>query len=159
MIYDLENPLHRKQYKLYVNKLFNEKKKVEVVDKSVRTLSQNSYLHVLCRILAIETGVTEKYAKEEYFKRQANPDMFVQSVVDPITGESREVLADSSELSVADMSIAIDKFRTWSEQQGIYLPEAHLKGEDTDYVEFTDEEDKKAFEQAIVETGRLEKYL
>lgn len=161
MTYDLANPLHREQFKRYVNKLFTGKKKVELIDKSVRTLLQNSYLHVLCRIMAVETGVTEKYAKEEYFKHQANPDIFVKEMEDPLTGEVKEILGDSSDLSVKEMAIAIDKFRMWAAQQGVYLPEAHLKGEteDDEHMEFASDVDKQAFEQAIVETGRFEKFL
>lgn len=158
MYYDLNNPLHQQQFKTYVKKLLKDKKQVELVDKTIRTLRQNSYLHTLIRILAIETGVTEKYAKEEYFKRQANSDMFLQTITDPVTGEQKEVLGESSSLNVNDMAIAIDKFRRWSEEQGIYLPEAHLKGEE-DIMSFSSEQDELSFNQAVVETGRLKRYL
>ena len=158
MFYDLNNPLHEQQFKTYVKKLLKDKKQVELTDKSTRTLRQNSYLHTLIRILAIETGVTEKYAKEEYFKRTANPELFVQTVTDPVTGEQKTYLGESSSLTISDMATAIDKFRMWSEEQGIYLPEAHLKGEE-DLMVFKTDKDAKAYDQAIVETGRLKKYL
>lgn len=158
MFYDLNNPLHEEQFKTYVKKLLKDKRQVELTDKSTRTLHQNAYLHTLIRILAIETGVTENYAKDEYFKRAANPEMFLQTVKDPITGENKEVLGDSSSMTVSDMSIAIDKFRRWSEEQGIYLPEAHLKGEE-DIMTFASTKDALAYDQAVVETGRLKKYL
>ena len=112
----------------------------------------------MIRILAIETGVTEKYAKEEYFKRTANPELFVQTVTDPVTGEQNTYLGESSSLTISDMATAIDKFRMWSEEQGIYLPEAHLKGEE-DLMVFKTDKDAKAYDQAIIETGRLKKYL
>ena len=158
MIYNLNDPLHRQQFKLRVQNLYKKGKVVELVDKSVRTVNQNSYLHVLIRILAVETGVTESYAKDEYFKRQANPDTFVEKIIDPISKEEKESLKESSKLSVDELSKCIDRFRMWSEEQGIYLPEAHLKGSG-DEMEFKDDDDRLAFEQAIVETGRLEKYL
>lgn len=158
MYYDLNNPLHEEQFKTYVKKLLKDKKQVELTDKSTRTLRQNSYLHTLIRILAIETGVTEKYAKEEYFKRAANPELFIQKVKDPVTGEEKEYLGESSILTISDMALAIDKFRMWSEEQGIYLPEAHLKGEE-DLMVFQTDKDAKAYDQAVVETGRLKKYL
>ena len=158
MTYDLSNPLHRQQFKARVQKMYKDQRKVELTDKSIRTLHQNSYFHVLCRILAAETGVTENYAKEEYFKRQANPDTFLKTVVDPLTNQTNDVLGESSELTIDQMAICIDKFRRWSEEQGIYLPEAHLKGEG-DEMEFKDEDEQHAFEQAVIETGRLEKYL
>lgn len=158
MFYDLNNPLHRQQFKAYAKKLLKDNKQVELTDKTTRTLRQNAYLHTLIRVLAIETGVTERYAKDEYFKRMANPDLFVKQIKDPITNEDKEVLGDSATLSITDMSIAIDKFRTWSEEQGIYLPEAHLTGEE-DMMAFVTETDAKAYDQAVVETGRLQKYL
>ena len=158
MLYDLNNPLHEQQFKTYVKKLLKDKKKVELVDKSVRTLRQNAYLHTLIRILAIETGVTENYAKDEYFKRLANPALFVKIIKDPITGEEKETLLESSSLTIPDMAMAIDKFRMWSEEQGIYLPEAHLKGEE-DLMDFASDTDAQAYDQAVVETGRLKKYL
>ena len=95
MIYDLKNPFHRKQFKERVNKLYKQGKKVELTDKTVRSLSQNAYLHCLIRITAMETGVTENYAKEEYFKRLANKEMFEQTVIDPITSEVKTCLGKS----------------------------------------------------------------
>jgi hypothetical protein len=158
MYYDLNNPFHRKQFVTYVKKLLKDNKQVELTDKSTRTLRQNAYLHTLIRVLAIETGVTEKYAKEEYFKRAANPTLFVQQITDPVTGEQKETLGESSALTISDMSIAIDRFRTWASEQGIYLPEAHLAGED-DLMQFASDTDAKAYDQAVVETGRLQRYL
>lgn len=158
MTYDLTNPLHRRQFLARVRKLYSEGHKVELSDKSVRTLRQNAYLHCLVRITAFETGVTEAYAKDEYFKRQANKDAFVTEVEDPITGERTQTLRSSSSLSVEEMSSCIDRFRTWASVHGIYLPDARLTG-DGDRMEFASDGDREAFEQAVVETGRAERFL
>ena len=47
--------------------------------KLEKTLEQNGYLHVLCRIMAMETHVSERYAKYVYFKQLANPEIFTGS--------------------------------------------------------------------------------
>lgn len=128
-----------------------------LTDESERSLKQNGYLHVLIRILAIETGVEEEYAKTVYFKAFANKDLFERVVKDPITGESRTIYRSSRDLSVEDMAKAINKFRKWSEEQGYYLPEAHVEDDGT--VVFASDFDREAFEQAKVETSRLDAYL
>lgn len=158
MTYDLTNPLHRKQFVARANKLLKKHCKVaRLEDGSTRTIKQNSYLHVIIRILAIETGVSEQYAKDTYFKTMSNKDLFQQTKTDPMTGEEITFLRGTEELSVDEMATAIEKFRHWSEDNGYYLPEAHSTGNGD--VEFTSNEEKEAFEQAKTETERLNKYI
>lgn len=156
MIYDLTNPLHRKQFAKRANQLLKQRcKVVELVNASQRTTSQNKYLHVLIRILAMETGVTEDYAKETYFKVFSNPELFQTQMVDPITKVTINTLRSSKDLSIEEMSQAIDNFRKWSSEQGYYLPEATLNDDGTVTLK---EEDAEAYAQALVETGR-NKYI
>lgn len=156
MIYDLTNPLHRKQFVARANKLLKKKSKVvELTDSSLRSPSQNNYLHVIIRILAMETGVSEQYAKDTYFKRLANSELFVSTLIDPITNEEKEYVRSSSDLTVEEMTAAIDNFRRWSEEQGYYLPEATI---DTDGVFRVSDKDIAAYQQAVVETER-NKYI
>ena len=158
MIYDLSNKAHRKQVVNRVNGFLRRKTGLlNITDETPRTLNQNKYLHVLIRILALETGVTEDYAKSMYFKRMANPEIFIKKRFDSLTGEEIEYLESSSYLSTEVMSRAIDKFRIWSEDKGYYLPEAHI-GDDGSY-EFETEEDRLAFNKGLVETSRVENYL
>lgn len=154
MIYNLSNPLHRKQFAKRANQLLkNRSTRIELTDSSNRTLNQNSYLHVLIRILAIETGVSESYSKDVYFKTLANHDIFERSEANPITGEEVRVLRSTSSLSMHEMSQAIHNFVTWAASNGYYLPEA------VDYsaknITFSSEHDRKAFENAEIETERL----
>ena len=128
-----------------------------LIDGSKRTLSQNSYLHVLCRILAIEIGVTEKYAKDVYFKQLANPDLFIRDESDSLTGMKIQRLRSTSELTTEEMSKAINTFRHWSEEQGYYLPEANP--DDDGSMEFASENDELAFRQGELESSRLERYI
>lgn len=156
MIYDLSNPLHRKQFAARANQLLKQHSKVvELTNASQRTTSQNKYLHVLIRILAMETGVTEDYAKETYFKVFSNPDLFQTQLIDPITKVTINTLRSSRDLSVDEMSVAIDNFRKWSAEQGYYLPEATLNDDGTVTLK---DEDAEAYAQALIETGR-NKYI
>ena len=158
MIYDLTNPLHRKQFVNRCNNMLRKHaKSVELKDESKRSLNQNAYLHVLIRILAVETGVTEKYAKDVYFKQFANGDIFVKEEKDKISGVSIQYLRSSSDLSVDEMSRAINKFRHWAEDNGFYLPEAEMSDDGT--VSFKTVKDAEAFRQGEIESARLEQYL
>ena len=61
---DLQNPLDLQKFKTYANKLVNEKAKVELKKVSVkRSISLNSYLHVVITLFAIEYGYTLEEAK------------------------------------------------------------------------------------------------
>lgn len=157
MNYDLRNKIDRKKFVSYANNLLKKQRaRIVLQDESDRTISQNSYLHVLIRILAIETGVKEAYSKEVYFKRLANPGLFIRIVENPITGDKTEYLRSTTELTVEEMSLAISRFRMWAEENGYYLPEAELN--DGEMV-FTSEEDKEAFLQGERETSKLDNYI
>lgn len=156
MIYDLTNPLHRKQFAKRANQLLKQRcRLVDMTNMSQRSSSQNKYLHVIIRILAMETGVSELYAKNKYFKELANPALFKRSMIDPITKEKHEYLLSSTDLSVDEMSQAIDNFRRWSEEQGYYLPEATVNDDGTVTIK---PEDEEAYKQAMIETER-NKYI
>jgi len=158
MNYDLTNPLHRKQFVKRANRLLEKKcKNASLVDESRRSLNQNSYLHVLCRILAIETGVTEKYSKEVYFKIMSNPDIFIREDVDKLTGMRVQYIRSSADLTTDEMTRAINAFRRWAEDQGYYLPEANP--DDVGNMVFASENDKEAFRQGEIESSRLDNYI
>lgn len=158
MIYDLTIPLHRKQFVKRANRMLErQSRNAELGDHSKRTLKQNSYYHVLCRILAIEVGVTERYAEDVYFKQMANPGLFIVEEIDKLTGLKMPRLRSTTELTIEEMSRAINTFRHWSEEQGYYLPEANADKDGN--MEFATEDDEKAFHQAELETSRLENYI
>ena len=158
MTYDLTNPLHRKQFVARANKMLeNHCNCAELTDVSKRSLNQNRYLHVLIRMLALETGVTEQYSKDMYFKRFANPKLFVREHIDPITKKSVEFLRSTADLSVEEMTTAINTFRVWSEQNGYYLPEA-MTAESGDMV-FATAEDERAFFKGKIEADRADAFL
>lgn len=153
MKYDLSTPLHRKQFIAKCNKLLADKATlVSLNDESQRTIKQNKYLHVLCRILALCTGETEYYAKQVYFKLYANPEIFVRESVDKITGEVQQHVRSSSELTKEEMTRAINNLRRWSEDHGYYLPDADV--DDEGIISFKTSRDEEAFHQADLETQR-----
>ena len=124
MIYDLSKPLDREKFKLRVNHLFAQGKQVELIEKTKRSLSQNSYLHVILGILAIDQGETIEYVKENYYKRLVNSDLFILHKEDRILGRV-EILRSSKDLTKEEMSSSIEKLRNWaSKELGCYLPSA-----------------------------------
>ena len=122
MLYDLTNPMDRDRFKRRCNALFKKQGIVELSEKVIRTNQQNKYLHLIIGYLAIETGHDLEYAKEVFYKRTANKDLFVREKDDEILGRV-EYLRSSALLSKEEFSLSIDRLRDWSSQvAGIYLP-------------------------------------
>ena len=123
MIYDLSNPYDREKFKRRVNALYQRQNVVELNEhKPRRTTPQNSYLHLLLGMFAMETGNTLEFVKQEYFKRLVNPDLFVERRYDKYLGEI-EVLRSSRDLNTGDMTTAIERFCNWAAAEAdIYLP-------------------------------------
>lgn len=70
----------------------------------------------------METGNTLDYAKEVFYKRAANSEIFVREKEDDLIGKA-EYLRSSADLTQEEFSLSIDRFRDWSSQTaGIYLP-------------------------------------
>lgn len=128
MIYDLDNILDRERFNRRVAALVKEGGRVELTArKGQRTLSQNAYLHLILGWFAIETGNRIDFVKEKYFKLLVNSEIFARYAEDKYLGEV-EVLRSSKELTTAEMTTAIDRFRNWSSvEAGIYLPSPNEK--------------------------------
>lgn len=123
MIYDLSNPYDREKFKRRVNALYQRQNVVELSEhKPRRSTPQNSYLHLLLGMFAMETGNTLEFVKQEYFKRLVNHDLFVERRHDKFAGEI-EALRSSRDLNTEEMTTAIERFRNWSASEAdIYLP-------------------------------------
>lgn len=143
MTYDLASTLDRERFAARVSYLLDKGAAVELTEKVQRSLSQNNYLHAIIGAVAMETGNTLAYAKEFYFKRIANHDLFVRDVDDPYAGRV-QVLRSSADLTKEEMSLAIDRFKKWAAEQGMYLP---------------DPEDEALLSMIQVEMGKVRKYL
>lgn len=125
MIYDLSNELQAENFKKRCNSLFQKKCIVELTEKKPqRTLSQNSYLHAALGFFGLQIGYTLEEVKQWYFKETVNPMLFVRQKKDPITGEVRKYLRSSSDLTIDEMTTAIERFRNWAVtiDPPVYIP-------------------------------------
>ena len=158
MNYDLTNKEERKKFIKRANTLLKNKRiNVALTDESNRTLNQNNYIHVLCRILATETGTTVNYAKQVYFKELANPDIFVVTTKDPLTNKMIKTVRSTSDLTIQEMQRAISTFIQWAAEQGYALPEATLS--DDGIMTFSSQQDSDAFHQAEIQTSKQEIFV
>lgn len=121
MLYNLADEMGKQRFRAKALALLNSGSMVELRERKKRTLSQNSYLHLIIGVVAMETGNTLAYSKDIYFKRIANPALFIVTKKDPIAGDV-QYLRSSADLSKEEMSQAIDRFKIWAAQNGIYLP-------------------------------------
>lgn len=122
MLYDLSREIDRQRFQLRVEKLLDRRVAVELTEKTRRTNSQNAYIHLLIGLVAMETGNSIAYSKEVYFKRLANAPLFVVTATDQLAGKV-EYIRSSADLSKEEMTIAIERFKRWGAENGIYMPE------------------------------------
>lgn len=125
-VYDLNTDIDRERYRKRVDTLFAKRAVVELAErKPKRSLSQNSYLHLLLGEFAMQTGNRMEYVKREYFKKECNPELFIGCAVDKLTGKEVMNLRSSKDLDTGEMTTAIERFRNWAaEVAGIDLPDA-----------------------------------
>lgn len=123
MIYNPENPLHKKQAIEKLKYFFSKGKRFELKAKHERrSISQNSYLHLILTWFGIETGYTLDEVKQDVFKKHVNPEIFYE-------GEKEGFITiqkwrSTSDLQTSELTIAIERFRNFASQElGIYLPE------------------------------------
>ena len=143
MTYDLSNDLHRKQFLARSSNLLDKGAVAELRELTGRSAGQNRYLHLVIGAVAMETGVTLDFCKQEYYKKLANRGIFVKEVDDFYVGKV-EVLRSSRDLTAEEMSESITRFKKWAAEQGIYIPEP---------------EDAERLKDIELEMGRMKSYL
>lgn len=123
MIFNLKNEIERQNYKEQCNKLYEKKCVVELIEKKpMRTIPQNSYLHLLLGWFACEYGCSLEEAKVDFFKRECNKVIFERTRNNKHDIEIK-YLRSSRDLDTSEMTTAIERFRNWSSAiAGIYLP-------------------------------------
>lgn len=121
MQYNLNAAYDRERFKARVEALLSKGAVVELTERSFRSLNQNSYLHLLIGIVAMETGNTLEDTKRCYFKELVNPGIFCLKRTDHL-GNTIQVLRSSAQVSKEEMSTAIDRFKKWGADNGIYMP-------------------------------------
>lgn len=143
MQYNLATDLDQERFVNRANALLQKGVVVELTEKTFRSPNQNRYIHLLIGIIAMETGVGLDYAKREYFKKLVNRDLFVIKRADRFAGEIED-LRSSSDLTIEEMSMAIDRFKRWGHENGFYMPSP---------------EDTERLRDIEIEMGRLKMYL
>ena len=125
MIFNLQNEHELSRFKEYVNKLYQQRAMVEVKKKHPgRTLAQNAYLHLLLGYFASQYGCSLDEAKVDFYKRTCNRDLYGRQQTNR-QGREINYLRSSTELTTAEMTLSIERFRNWSSAvAGIYLPSA-----------------------------------
>lgn len=126
MIYNLTNEYEVPKFQEKVAKLLSDGATVEL--KKIppkRSLAQNNYLHLLLGYFGSEYGLSIEEVKLDIFKRTCNADLFKRAHANK-KGIRVEFLRSTAELSTAEMTTAIERFRNWSVAvAGIYLPSAN----------------------------------
>ena len=121
MQYNLGSQIDKQRFVTRAKALMQKGAVIELTEKAFRTPNQNRYLHLLIGIVAMETGNSLEDAKVCYFKRIVNPDIFCIKKTDRF-GNTIDVLRSSADLSQEEMSMAIDRFKKWGADNGIYMP-------------------------------------
>lgn len=121
MQYDLTSELQRNAFLTRVNNLVGRGCVVDLTEKNIRTKGQNNYLHLLIGVVAMETGNTLEDTKRWYFKETCNADLFHTQHFDKL-GNCIDTLRSTADLTTEEMSMAIDRFKRWGAQNGIYMP-------------------------------------
>ena len=121
MTYNLANEFQRKAFLARCEDCLDKSMVVELTAKTFRSRNQNSYLHLLIGVVAMETGNTLEDAKRWYFKETCNPDLFHRQHFDKL-GNCIDSIRSTADLTKEEMSMAIDRFKRWGSQNGIYMP-------------------------------------
>lgn len=137
MIFNLKYPNDVKAAYAYLENLEEHQARVEIVKKSpLRSLSQNSYLHLALGWFGCEYGLSIEEVKVDFFKRLCNKDIFERERVNK-KGQVVKYLRSSAELTTAEFSLATERFRNWSAAEaGIYIPAPN----ETQFLEFVQRE-------------------
>ena len=115
MFYDLSKIYDMNRAKKKLDALIASNKVVELTEKKKkRTISQNSYMHVLFSIYGMETGYTAAEAKT-VLKRECSNLMVYET-----NGE--KFLKGTSELSKDECQRFIDWVINFAAMQGVHLP-------------------------------------
>lgn len=122
MIYNLKNPIELSKFKERNDKLVKSGATVELTEKKPnRTLPQNNYLHLILTYFAITYGYTLEETKKDYFKILCNKDLFVVEKDHEMIGKYIS-LRSSADLTTEEMTLAINRFKNYSAENGLPLP-------------------------------------
>lgn len=122
MIYNLSTNSEKQQAQTRFDFLSSKGATVEITEKKpIRSINQNSYLHLILSAFGCEFGYTLEEVKQYFFKEHINPDIFNN-------GEKEGLLniqdwRSTADLDTKEMTTAIDRFLDYSAKNGYRLPE------------------------------------
>lgn len=112
----LFNPKYKddiKKAEICFKKMVSGDSVFEIIKKNKkRTITQNAYLHKLFSLFGIEYGLDLEETKQ----------VVKEALKYTYTKKGRTFLSKTSKMDTKELTIFIDKFRTFAEQQGCYLP-------------------------------------
>ena len=118
---DLSKPIDQSKSVTYLTKLIESEKQIELKEiRKVRTIKQNSYLHVIITLYAIEFGLTLEEAKTD-LKRECSFMRYEKN--------SNVYLKSTAKLDTKELTEFIEWVRDYSAKNGCYLPTS------TEYLE------------------------
>lgn len=123
MLFNLNNPYEAEKFKEYCNEQYKRGGIVEVKRKhKQRSLSQNSYLHLILGFFAVEFGYSLDEVKLDLFKKEVNKEIFIRERTNK-RGDVVKYVRSSADLDREEMTTAIERFRNYSAAEaGLYLP-------------------------------------
>lgn len=117
MRYNLIHKTNQEKAKEYLQHLINKKVNIELKEvRKIGTLKQNNYAHLLFSKFGLFFGYKLQEVKQDIFKRIVNKDIFL------IEKNGLVVCRSSSDLDTKEYTIAIERFRNYSNENGCYLP-------------------------------------
>ena len=125
MLLDLTKQFEINKAETKLSQLIKKGAKIELTEKkAMRSVKQNSYLHAILTIFSVEYGETIEYTKQTIFKATVNAELFIYERTNKKTGEIREDLKSTKNISKDEMNIAIERFRNFASENGIYIMDA-----------------------------------
>ena len=116
MKFDLNNQLDISRFKQRIEYLLQKGFKVELKQiRTTRSLSQNSYLHVVISIFAINFGLTLNEAKTDL--KRTCPFMTYEK-------SGKKYLVETSKQDSKELTTFIDWIRNYAAQNDLYIPDA-----------------------------------
>lgn len=116
MIYNFQNDYDITKARAYLEKLIEKKKICEITYKAEnRSIKQNSYLHSLLNLYAIEVGDRLLEVKTD-LKREC-PLMVYEK-------KGKKYLRSSADLDTKEMTDWINWIKNYAGKNGIFLPDA-----------------------------------
>ena len=135
MLLDLSNKFEANKATTRLNKLIAKGSKIELTEKKPkRSLKQSAYEHILFTLFAMEFGYDIEYVKQKIFKIEVNRSIFKDEYID---SDNRVVICwkSTADLKTDEATLSIDRFRSYSSTNGLYLPTPEEYMENSFYID------------------------